>query len=250
VTYTVSASDNCLAQAPTVSCSPTSGSSFPLGTTTVNCTATDGAGNQGRCSFTVTVNDCVGPTINCPADIVTNVSGTSANVSYATPTGADTCSTPTVQCSPASGSSFALGTNTVTCTATDAATNSSICRFKVILNRVVSNKPTVTITASDAAASEPGSNVGKFKFTRTGPTNAVLTVNYTVSGTATPGVDYKKLSGQLSISAGKFTKSLTVTPLDDNVREVTETVKVTLSPSTAYNIGSSSNATVNIQDND
>jgi hypothetical protein len=110
--------------------------------------------------------------------------------------------------------------------------------------------PTVTITASDATASEPGTNVGKFNVTRTGPTNAVLTVNYTVSGTATPGVDYKALSGQLSIQAGKFSKTLTVTPLDDSTREVTETVKVTLSPSTTYNIGSSSNATVNVQDND
>jgi hypothetical protein len=41
-------------------CSPPSGSSFPLGTTTVSCTAIDGAGNTASCSFTVTVFDvCV-----------------------------------------------------------------------------------------------------------------------------------------------------------------------------------------------
>src|SRR5262249_31276993 len=34
---------------------PASGSTFPLGTTTVNCTATDAAGNTATCSFTVTV---------------------------------------------------------------------------------------------------------------------------------------------------------------------------------------------------
>jgi PKD repeat protein len=110
--------------------------------------------------------------------------------------------------------------------------------------------PIVTITASDATASEPGSNTGKFTVTRTGSTNALLTVNYTVSGTATAGTDYSALSGHATIAAGKFSKTIAVTPKDDTLRETTETVKVTLSPSTTYNIGSSSNATVNILDND
>jgi hypothetical protein len=47
------ATDNCAA--PTVLATPASGSVFPVGTTTVNVTATDGAGNQSTCSFTVTV---------------------------------------------------------------------------------------------------------------------------------------------------------------------------------------------------
>jgi CSLREA domain-containing protein len=38
-----------------VSCTPSSGATFALGTTTVNCTATDAAGNTASCSFTVTV---------------------------------------------------------------------------------------------------------------------------------------------------------------------------------------------------
>jgi hypothetical protein len=48
------ATDNCTAS-PTITSSPGSGSTFPVGTTTVNVTATDGAGNQASCSFTVTV---------------------------------------------------------------------------------------------------------------------------------------------------------------------------------------------------
>src|SRR5262249_38763837 len=35
-------------------CSPPSGSSFPVGATTVTCTATDAAGNSASCSFTIT----------------------------------------------------------------------------------------------------------------------------------------------------------------------------------------------------
>ena len=41
--------------APTVACTPSSGSLFPLGTTTVACTATDAGGNQTTRSFDVRV---------------------------------------------------------------------------------------------------------------------------------------------------------------------------------------------------
>lgn len=44
---------------PIVSCTPPSGSTFPLGTTTVTCTATDASGNSASCSFTVTVADLI-----------------------------------------------------------------------------------------------------------------------------------------------------------------------------------------------
>ncbi|MCJ7711401.1 MAG: HYR domain-containing protein [Chloroflexi bacterium] len=40
---------------PVVSCTPASGAAFPVGTTTVTCTATDAAGNQARGGFDVTV---------------------------------------------------------------------------------------------------------------------------------------------------------------------------------------------------
>ncbi len=46
---------------PTVVCSPPSGSPFPLGTTTVNCTASDTCGGSATCSFNVTVNPPVPP---------------------------------------------------------------------------------------------------------------------------------------------------------------------------------------------
>jgi hypothetical protein len=48
------ANDNCTAS-PVITISAASGSIFPLGTTTVQVTATDAAGNQAQCSFTVTV---------------------------------------------------------------------------------------------------------------------------------------------------------------------------------------------------
>jgi hypothetical protein len=49
----------------TVTCSPASGSTFPVGTTTVTCTATVGEGVITNCSFTVTVRDTEPPKAEC-----------------------------------------------------------------------------------------------------------------------------------------------------------------------------------------
>ena len=54
VTYAVSANDALTAR-PEVSCAPPSGSVFPLGTTSVICTATDDAGNDASKTFDVHV---------------------------------------------------------------------------------------------------------------------------------------------------------------------------------------------------
>jgi hypothetical protein len=54
VSYSVTATDN-VDPSPRVSCTPESGSTFPIGMTTVQCTATDEAGNSSNGSFTITV---------------------------------------------------------------------------------------------------------------------------------------------------------------------------------------------------
>ncbi|MFO1513780.1 MAG: HYR domain-containing protein [Verrucomicrobiota bacterium] len=55
VAFAVPATDNTPSNLSVV-CVPPSGTVFPLGLTTVNCTATDAAGNTSHCSFEVTVN--------------------------------------------------------------------------------------------------------------------------------------------------------------------------------------------------
>jgi hypothetical protein len=50
-----SAADAC-DPSPAIAFEPASGSLFPVGTTTVTCTATDAAGNAATCTFTVTVS--------------------------------------------------------------------------------------------------------------------------------------------------------------------------------------------------
>ena len=69
VTFSVGASDNC--SAASVSTDYLSGSSFPVGTTTVHATATDAAGNSSSCSFTVTVSDITPPVIILNGNTIT-----------------------------------------------------------------------------------------------------------------------------------------------------------------------------------
>jgi hypothetical protein len=124
----------------TVTASPASGSFFPVGTVTVNATETGGA----ACSFTVTVNDTQLPTITVPANMsLTLAEGqTSAVVSYPPPNASDNCPGVTVASVPPSGSTFLVGTTTVTATATDASQNTASGTFLIALVRFV-NVPTL-----------------------------------------------------------------------------------------------------------
>jgi hypothetical protein len=111
----------------------------------------------------------------------------------------------------------------------------------------------VSIQAIDATASEAGSNPGTFRITRTGDTSSALTVNYAIAtgtGQATNGTDYTpSLAGTTTIAAGQSFGDITITPVDDTTVEGSETVTLTLVDTAAYDLGSSSSATVTIADN-
>ena len=119
------------------SCSPASGSSFVLGTNLVTCTATNACGTN-VCAFTVTVTQIPAVAITCPPSITTNICGSSVIVNFAPPT---VTGGALQSCSPVSGSPFALGTNLVTCTATNAC-GTNTCTFTV----TVTQTPAVAIT--------------------------------------------------------------------------------------------------------
>ena len=73
VSYTVTATDD-RDPSPSITCTPASGSTFPLGSTTVNCEAQDKAGNKATGSFTVTVQDrAVQPPIGVDVDILREI---------------------------------------------------------------------------------------------------------------------------------------------------------------------------------
>jgi subtilase family serine protease/subtilisin family serine protease len=104
--------------------------------------------------------------------------------------------------------------------------------------------PLVGIETS-ATAAEAGLVHGRFTVRRKGSTAAELIVPYTVAGTATPGSDYVALPGSVTIPVGATSATIEVTPFDDAIVELTETVVVTLTPNPAY-LASPAQATVNI----
>lgn len=62
VEFVVTATDEC-DPAPAVTCEPASGSVFPVGTTTVTCTAVDFSGNTSTCTFDVTIKTDTTPPV-------------------------------------------------------------------------------------------------------------------------------------------------------------------------------------------
>ncbi len=88
-TWTTTTSDDC--STVTVSCNYASGTVFPVGTTTVNCTATDECGNTNTCSFTVTVPD-EGNSFTCQDDINVDCGpGGGEHVTWDAPTFTSSC---------------------------------------------------------------------------------------------------------------------------------------------------------------
>ena len=224
VNYQTNVSDNC--PGATVVCSPASGSHFALGTTTVNCTATDGANNHASCSFTVTVSDNQPPAITCPASFTLNNAPNqcSAAATYPNPTVTDNQPNPTFTCAPASGSTFAVGVTIVTCTATDASGNHASCSFSVTVRDVqapaISCPPNKTV-ANSAGQCSANVNVG----TATATDNCAVA---SISGVRSDGL-------ALTAPYPVGTRTITWTARDaaGNQTSCTQTVTVTVPQITA-----------------
>ena len=141
------------------SCSQASDTVFPLGTTTVTCTRDRRRRQQGHQLLHGEGGRHHGTRGDRPRP-----TWWSATPPQPAPT---TSSTPAplpndlvsgdlpVTCTPASGSTFALGINTVTCTATDAAGNTGTATFTIEVQD--QTKPTVTVPA-DITAEATGAN--------------------------------------------------------------------------------------------
>ena len=147
------ASDNCQSN-PTLThnysawTNPNSltGASFPVGTTTVIWTATDGAGNTATCTETIIVHDVQAPTISgCPSGLTLSVGqyncGSTPN--WTIPTATDNCSlaSMTQTSGPSSTGLLAVGTYNVNYTALDISGNTATCAFTI--NVLASTAPVI-----------------------------------------------------------------------------------------------------------
>ena len=132
VTYTNPTATDAVAGGVPVNCTPASGSTFPIGSTLVSCSASDPSGHSASTSFHVIVTDHTPPVITVPADITAEATGLGgAAVTYGFSATDPDDAVSTSSCSPASGTTFAIGQTTVTCNATDSHSNSASKTFKV-----------------------------------------------------------------------------------------------------------------------
>ncbi|HJU14777.1 MAG TPA: HYR domain-containing protein [Candidatus Nitrosotalea sp.] len=160
---------------------------YPVGTTVIQYSATDLAGNTATAYQKVTITDTTPPLLQLPAQITAQATGPSgATVSYKA-NATDIVDGPvTPVCSPASGNTFVYGNTTVTCTATDAHGNKATGAFDVNVQNKI--PPTISIAS-------PANNA------------IVNTATVPVSGTASDivsvsSISWKVDSGDVSTVSG------------------------------------------------
>jgi hypothetical protein len=218
VTYSPPATHDAVDGNGVASCTPASGVTFPLGHTTVTCSAADAAGNPAIDTFfDVFVADTTSPVVTVPADIsiVLTMSTDSSAVATFTSSATDVVdSAPVVSCTPASGSTFPVGTTMVSCTATDEAGNASQPKtFKVIVEPKNAKAPKVVAP-------------GNITVDATGPSGAIVTFTATatdpVYGNTLPVVCIPASGSTFPIGMTTVTCSAT----NDFGRSDTDTTKI------------------------
>src|SRR5439155_12283428 len=162
VSFSASASDLIDGQL-TPECSPESGSTFPIGTTSVTCSATDAHGNTGTASVTITVRDTIPPTVSAPPSVSAEATGPAgAEVSFSVSANDNLDGPLTPTCTPASRSKFPLGSTAVTCTATDSSGNTGTASFTVTVSDTT--PPALTGVPADQTVEADGPGGSKAKY--------------------------------------------------------------------------------------
>jgi|GEM_PF-3071019 len=151
-TFAASATDAVGVRSLTYSAS--SGSPFPIGTTTVTVIAKDAANNTSSGSFTITVRDTTAPALTVPANQVLEATSAAGATATFAATATDAVGVTSLTSSAASGSTFPIGTTTVNLTAKDAAGNSSSGSFTVTV-RDTTAPVIASLTASSTSLWPP-----------------------------------------------------------------------------------------------
>ncbi|OVE77552.1 hypothetical protein BVX99_02380 [bacterium F16] len=107
----------------------------------------------------------------------------------------------------------------------------------------------VSATATDDTAAETGSETGTWTITRNGDLSAGLTVYYSLGGTAS-AADYTVTPlNSVTMAPNAASATVTLTPIDDALKEGPETVELTITPDAAY-FSDATASTLTIVDSD
>src|SRR5207302_5747561 len=124
--------------------------------------------------------------------------------------------------------------------------------------------PTVTVSVSPTSVTEDGNTNLVYTFTRTNESSSsLLTENFSVGGginSATFGTDYTLVpnaastfgatSGTVTFAANSLTATVTLHPTADSTVEPNETVVLTVTAASGYNVGTPATATGTITNDD
>ncbi len=147
---------------------------------------------------------------------------------------------------------------TVTLSApTNGATITTATAIGTIQNDDGVTTPSITLASNYSGVSENGKTNLVYTFNRTGDTTSPLTVNFGVSGSAINGNDYVAYGGALTstqgtvtFAVGATTAQLALVTSGDTVKESNETIDLTLTSGTGYQIGTPTVVTTTILNDD
>ncbi|WP_338697753.1 choice-of-anchor tandem repeat GloVer-containing protein [Bradyrhizobium sp. 26S5] len=216
-----------------------SGDTFALGAHTITASATDTAGNSSSETFTVTVRDTTPPMLTPVAnqtDEATGAAGAAA-VFSATATDLVDGTDPVVFKEGStvvhSGGTFAIGTHTITASATDAAGNSSSETFTVTVRDTTAPVLTPVANQTDEATGAAGA-VATFSATATDLVDGPDTVVFKEGSTVVHS------GGTFAIGTHTITASSTDAAGNSSSETFTVTVRDTTAPDTSIVTGPSS----------
>ena len=123
---------------------------------------------------------------------------------------------------------------------------------------ITNDDASVTVAVSPGSVDEDGAINLVYTFTRTSNTTSALTVNFSVGGSAIFSTDYTQTgaatftppTGTVTFGAGNSTATVTVDPSADATTEPDETVILTVTAGTGYEIGDPDSATGTINNDD
>lgn len=241
--------------ASTITYSIAPGSTFNVGTTQVTATATNAVGTSSV-TFNVTVVDNITPTISCAGNIdVFATSASGAVVNYDMPTYGDNCSaTLSLTAGLTSGSTFPIGTTTVTYNVVDPSGNSASCSFDITVTGVppvIVSPGNITVNTSNGLCSgianytatettgipastitysiAPGStfNVGTTQVTATA-TNAVGTSSVTFDVTVVDAEAPNAIAKNVTVNLANGTASVSAAQIDNGTNDACGIASMTL----------------------
>jgi large repetitive protein len=160
VTFTATAHDDVDGDVA-VTCTPPSGSVFPIGPTTVSCSATNSLGHTTAGTFHVFVGSHA-PMLTLPATItVPAESSEGAHVTFTATAHDEIDGEIAVACTPASGSLFPIAMTPVSCSATNTHGQSAEATFYVRVTPLTGPAPLLTLPddMTVEAQSEAGTQV-------------------------------------------------------------------------------------------